>query len=251
VSGYLRNLARRALRRTGVLHSVTTLPFATVPSMPLQEQESRVGLRAPARGAESESTARQARKDAASRPAQAEGARARRAPESAAVRRQPPELLVPRAADPPQRLPRPPELFIPLAVDPTQRLPRARPVAARAGNMLPTAGGVADESGRAATSDGPHDFVRDGSSPRPEATLPQASAVQVIAVPVRRAAPPAATSRPRPVSTAETATEVHLSIGRVEVAVLAQSSAPKESRPRVNHTMSLAEYERRRRERDR
>jgi hypothetical protein len=233
VSGYLRNLARRALCRTAVLHSVATLPFATVPSMPLQEEESRVGLRPPARSPDSAGTGGQVGNGTASRSAREEGARAHRAPERAAGRRQLPEPLVPSAGDPPVRP------------------PPARRVAASAGKMPPTTGGIADESGRATTSDAAHEVAREASSWRPQTALPQASAVPVIAVPSRRSAPPEATARPRAVRMADTATEVHLSIGRVEVAVLAKSPASKEGRPRIDRTMSLAEYERRRRERDR
>lgn len=237
MSGYLHNLARRALRRTAVLHSVATLPFAAALSMPPQEEESHVDLRPPARSPDSEGAAKQAGKGRVNRAAQVEGARAHRAPERAPLRTRTLEPLVPVAIE--------------AAVRASQPLARAGPPAATADTAPRSAAAAASESDRTTLADEPHESAHEDPSGWPETTvLHAASAARVTAVPARRVTPATAAQKSRPVRP-ETATEVHLSIGRVEVAVLAQAPAPKEARPRVSRTMSLAEYERRRRERDR
>lgn len=237
MSGYLHNLARRALRRTAALHSVATLPFAAALSMPLREEESRVDVRPPARSPDSDAAAKQVGESTANPAAQEEGARARRAPERASPRTRTPEPLVP--------------LAIEATVRASQPLSRARPPEAPADAAPRRVAAAASESDRATLAGEPRESTHEGASRWPETTvLHTASAAQVTAVPSRRVTP-ATAARGSPSVRPETATEVHLSIGRVEVAVLAQPSAPKEARPRVNRTMSLAEYERRRRERDR
>lgn len=247
MSGYLHNLARRALRRTSALHSVATLPFAAVPSMPPQEEESRVDIRLLAPSPDSGGAANQVGKGTADRAAQEESARARRAPERAPPGTQAPERAPPRTQAP--------EPLVPLTVEASVRASRpparARPAAALADTEPRSAAGAASESGRTTLAGEPRESAHEGPVRRTKAAaLHATSATQVIAVPSRRVTPTAVAQGSRPVRAVETATEVHLSIGRVEVAVLAQSP-PKETRPRVNRTMSLAEYERRRRERDR
>lgn len=238
MSGYLHNLARRALRRTAALHSVATLPFAAALSMPLQEEESHVDIRPLPRSPVFEGAGKQVGQGTANRAAQEEGARARRAPERAPPRTRTPEPLVRPALE--------------ASVGASQPPSRARPPAGPADNASGSTVTDASESGGAMLTDKPQYSAHDGPSGRPEAAvLPAASAVQVIAAPSRRVTPATAAQGSPPVRMVETATEVHLSIGRIEVAVLAQPPAPKEARPRVNRTMSLAEYERRRRERDR
>jgi len=238
VSGYLHNLARRAVRRTAALHSVATLPFAAELSMPPQEEESHVDIRPLARSPDSDGAAKQVGRGTVNRAAQEEGARARRAPERVPPRTRTPEPLLP--------------LAIEATVRASQPLARARPPAATADTAPLSAAAAASESDRTTFAGKPHEFAQEGLSRWPETTvLHTASAAQVTVVPSRRVTPATAAQGSRPAVAVETATEVHLSIGRVEVAVLAQPPAPKEARPRVNRTMSLAEYERRRRERDR
>jgi len=223
VSGYLHGLACRALRRTAPLHSVAILPFANAPSHPPQEEESRVAIR-PA--------AADLKGDAANRPARAEGGpmrgpTGRDAPDASA-----PEPLLP----PPATLP--------------ASLARTRPPADNSDITPRSTAAAARERGHAPTG-GERHGISPGASPPREVASPRAARVpHPISVASRRAAAMPATQGPRPVRAVETATEVHLSIGRVEVAVLAQTPAPKEARPRAR-TMSLAEYEQRRRERER
>lgn len=237
MSGYLHNLARRAVRRTAVLHSVATLPFAAELSMLPQQEESHVDLRPLARSPDSDGAAKQVTRSTVNRAAQEEGARARRAPERP-PRTRAPEPLLPRAIE--------------ATVRASQPLARARPPAATADTAPRSAAAAASESDRTTFAGKPHEFAHEGLSRWPETTvLHTASAAQVTVVPSRRVTPATAAQGSRPAGAVETPTEVHLSIGRVEVAVLAQPPGPKEARPRVNRTMSLAEYERRRRERDR
>ena len=233
MSGYLHNLARRALRRTSPLHSVAILPFASAPSLPPQEEESRVALRPLPRKRESPDAARDVKPDAANRPARDEDAPTRRAPE-----RDPHRLLVPEPLVPP-----PARMAAPLA--------RAHPLADDSGITPRATASATQKPGRAVASREPHDTASEGTSPPQEMASPRvAPERQVMTVTSRRAPATTAIQGPRPLQAVETATEVHLSIGRVEVAVLAQSPAPKETRPRAR-TMSLAQYEQRRRERER
>jgi len=234
MSGYLHNLALRALRRRSPLHSVALLPFAGASTLAAQDEESPTAAHPTSPRTASPGATEKIKANAAHRPRGDEGVPPRRAPE----RELPRELLQKPL---PSKLAEVPEPLV-----------RPHPLTAAAEDGRRTISATARAQSAATVIDEPHSPAGENTS-RPAAAEPVRTAFerQPLVVPSRSLARALALHDARPFRDADSSTEVHLSIARVEVAVLAQEPAPRERRPRLDRTMSLAEYERRRRERER